>query len=100
MGNEFSQHHENVDISTSAQSQHLATAPLVSLYEPSSRIQLSNNNSNNNSLNKIHDEPSSNLSMNENIDDVCYICSDPIEIYSVSHCNHRTCHLCALRTRI
>jgi hypothetical protein len=76
---------------TSAQNQHTSCAPLVSLYEPSSI---------NNKLNKKH-EPSSNLSSNnENTDNICYICSDPIEIYSISKCNHRTCHLCSLRTRI
>ncbi|GBC07131.1 hypothetical protein RclHR1_07280008 [Rhizophagus clarus] len=85
MGNEFSQHHGNVTNVTSAQNQHTNCAPLVSLYEPSSI---------NNKLN----EPSSNLS--ENTDNICYICSDPIEIYSISKCNHRTCHLCSLRTRI
>ncbi|RIA88550.1 hypothetical protein C1645_774689, partial [Glomus cerebriforme] len=54
---------------------------------------------NNNSFNKKL-EPSSNSSINENVDNVCYICSDPIDIYSLSKCNHRTCHLCTLRTRM
>ncbi|CAB4388900.1 hypothetical protein RhiirA5_501235 [Rhizophagus irregularis] len=92
MGNEFSQHHENMTNVTSAQNQHTSCAPLVSLYEPSSI--------NNNKLNKKQ-EPSSNLSSNnENTDNICYICSDQMEIYSISKCNHRTCHLCSLRTRI
>lgn len=89
MGNEFSQHHENVDITASTHNStscSLTTAPLVSLYEQS-RIQHSNNNNNNNSS-----------TINENVD-ICFICSDPIEIYSLSQCNHRTCHLCTLRTR-
>ncbi|KAI7862768.1 hypothetical protein BDF14DRAFT_1885764 [Spinellus fusiger] len=29
----------------------------------------------------------------------CFICTEPIEIYAVADCDHRTCHLCALRLR-
>lgn len=29
----------------------------------------------------------------------CYICAEPVKYYSVSECNHRTCHVCALRLR-
>jgi len=32
-------------------------------------------------------------------DDVCWICAEPVKYYSVSACNHRTCHVCALRLR-
>ncbi|KIK00343.1 hypothetical protein K443DRAFT_612765 [Laccaria amethystina LaAM-08-1] len=32
-------------------------------------------------------------------DDVCWICAEPVKYYSVSECNHRTCHVCALRLR-
>ena len=32
-------------------------------------------------------------------DGVCWICAEPVKYYSVSECNHRTCHVCALRLR-
>ncbi|KAF9518877.1 hypothetical protein BS47DRAFT_1324980 [Hydnum rufescens UP504] len=32
-------------------------------------------------------------------EDVCFICTEPIRFYSVAECNHRTCHVCALRLR-
>ncbi|KAI0080534.1 hypothetical protein K474DRAFT_1637363 [Panus rudis PR-1116 ss-1] len=37
----------------------------------------------------------------EELDDsaICFICAEPIKYYSVSQCNHRTCHVCALRLR-
>jgi ribosome assembly protein 4 len=31
--------------------------------------------------------------------EVCFICASPVEHTSVSPCNHRTCHICALRLR-
>ncbi|KAG2052778.1 hypothetical protein BDR06DRAFT_982964 [Suillus hirtellus] len=31
--------------------------------------------------------------------EVCWICAEPVKYYSVSACNHRTCHVCALRLR-
>ncbi|KAJ3761707.1 hypothetical protein EV360DRAFT_37272 [Lentinula raphanica] len=31
--------------------------------------------------------------------DVCWICAEPVKYYSLSACNHRTCHVCALRLR-
>ncbi|KAJ3981136.1 hypothetical protein F5890DRAFT_1575252 [Lentinula detonsa] len=31
--------------------------------------------------------------------DVCWICAEPVRYYSLSACNHRTCHVCALRLR-
>jgi Zinc finger, C3HC4 type (RING finger) len=30
---------------------------------------------------------------------VCWICAELVKIYSISECNHRTCHVCALRLR-
>ncbi|KAI1784004.1 hypothetical protein LXA43DRAFT_1044548 [Ganoderma leucocontextum] len=30
---------------------------------------------------------------------VCWICAEPVKYWSVSQCNHRTCHVCALRLR-
>jgi E3 ubiquitin-protein ligase ZNF598 len=32
-------------------------------------------------------------------EEVCWICAEPVKYYSVSACNHRTCHVCALRLR-
>jgi len=32
-------------------------------------------------------------------DNVCWICAEDVKFYSVSECNHRTCHVCALRLR-
>lgn len=32
-------------------------------------------------------------------EDVCWICAEPVKYYSLSECNHRTCHVCALRLR-
>ncbi|KAG6819490.1 hypothetical protein H0H93_011347 [Arthromyces matolae] len=31
--------------------------------------------------------------------DVCWICAEPVKYFAVSECNHRTCHVCALRLR-
>ena len=31
--------------------------------------------------------------------DTCWLCAEPVKYYSVSECNHRTCHVCALRLR-
>ncbi|KAI9809697.1 MAG: hypothetical protein M1825_000129 [Sarcosagium campestre] len=31
--------------------------------------------------------------------EVCFICASTVEHYAVSPCNHRTCHICALRLR-
>ncbi|KAI9574194.1 hypothetical protein HD554DRAFT_2165703 [Boletus coccyginus] len=30
---------------------------------------------------------------------VCWICAEPVKYYSLSACNHRTCHVCGLRLR-
>ncbi|KXN92366.1 hypothetical protein AN958_08382 [Leucoagaricus sp. SymC.cos] len=32
-------------------------------------------------------------------EEVCWICAEPVKYWSVSECNHRTCHVCALRLR-
>lgn len=32
-------------------------------------------------------------------EEVCWICAEPVKYYAVSECNHRTCHVCALRLR-
>ena len=31
--------------------------------------------------------------------DICWICAELVKYYAVSECNHRTCHVCALRLR-
>jgi hypothetical protein len=30
---------------------------------------------------------------------ICFICAEPVKFWSLSKCNHRTCHVCALRLR-
>lgn len=30
---------------------------------------------------------------------LCLICAEPVKYYSISECNHRTCHICAVRLR-
>ena len=30
---------------------------------------------------------------------ICSICEEPVKYYSVSECNHRTCHICAVQLR-
>ncbi|KAJ7279657.1 hypothetical protein C8J57DRAFT_136041 [Mycena rebaudengoi] len=30
---------------------------------------------------------------------ICWICAEPVKYYALSECNHRTCHVCALRLR-
>jgi hypothetical protein len=37
----------------------------------------------------------------EDADDgeICFICASRVEHISISPCNHRTCHICALRLR-
>lgn len=32
-------------------------------------------------------------------DDVCFICANPIQHHAIAPCNHVTCHICALRMR-
>lgn len=37
----------------------------------------------------------------EDVDaEVCFICASPVVHHSVAPCNHRTCHICALRMRV
>lgn len=31
--------------------------------------------------------------------EICFICAEPIKFYSLAQCNHRTCHVCAVRLR-
>ncbi|KAH9484495.1 E3 ubiquitin-protein ligase hel2 [Psilocybe cubensis] len=31
--------------------------------------------------------------------EICFICAEPVKYYAVSECNHRTCHICAIRLR-
>lgn len=31
--------------------------------------------------------------------DLCFICASPVVHHSIAPCNHRTCHICALRLR-
>ena len=46
------------------------------------------------------EDPESDEASSEGEDaDLCWICAEPVKFYSVSECNHRTCHVCALRLR-
>ncbi|PBK93301.1 hypothetical protein ARMGADRAFT_929972 [Armillaria gallica] len=49
----------------------------------------------------VEDEKANEASAQEETSDdaVCWICAEPVKYYSVSQCNHRTCHVCALRLR-
>ena len=31
--------------------------------------------------------------------DICFICAEPVRLYSLPPCNHRVCHICAMRLR-
>ncbi|TQW12062.1 C2H2 finger domain-containing protein [Cordyceps javanica] len=35
----------------------------------------------------------------EDADDVCFICANPVAHHSIAPCNHKTCHICGLRMR-
>lgn len=35
----------------------------------------------------------------EDGEEVCFICASRVAHHSVGPCNHRTCHICALRMR-
>jgi hypothetical protein len=46
--------------------------------------------------------PTSGSDNNEGEDveaEVCFICASPVIHQSLAPCNHRTCHICALRMR-
>lgn len=32
--------------------------------------------------------------------EICFICAEPVKLYSVPPCNHKTCHICAIRLRV
>ncbi|KAJ3122519.1 hypothetical protein HK098_002780 [Nowakowskiella sp. JEL0407] len=72
---------------------HVNTSKLAS--EASSKSVLPDN-----SVSKI-DTPTSNASQSTPVaeQDHCIICTEPISIYAFGSCNHRQCHLCALRLR-
>lgn len=40
------------------------------------------------------------VALDEDADeDLCWICAEPVKYYAISECNHRTCHVCAIRLR-
>lgn len=43
--------------------------------------------------------PTADEAISEDSDDVCWICAEKIKYFSISECNHTTCHVCALRLR-
>ncbi|PWN34680.1 uncharacterized protein FA14DRAFT_160182 [Meira miltonrushii] len=32
--------------------------------------------------------------------ETCFICAEPVKLYSVPPCNHNTCHICAIRLKV
>ncbi|KAJ1965727.1 hypothetical protein GGI12_000555 [Dipsacomyces acuminosporus] len=40
-----------------------------------------------------------NASDEDEDENICFICADPVKFYAVGPCDHRTCHLCSLRLR-
>lgn len=45
-------------------------------------------------------EDSKGVESNEDVEaEVCFICASPVVHNSVAPCNHRTCHICAIRMR-
>ncbi|PHZ11981.1 uncharacterized protein RHIMIDRAFT_251791 [Rhizopus microsporus ATCC 52813] len=40
------------------------------------------------------------LNKNQDSEEVCFICTEPIDYYAVAPCDHRTCHMCTLRLRV
>ncbi|KAN0062935.1 hypothetical protein ACQY0O_004756 [Thecaphora frezii] len=31
--------------------------------------------------------------------EMCFICAEPVKLYSIAPCDHKTCHICAIRLR-
>ncbi|KAG2202501.1 hypothetical protein INT47_013117 [Mucor saturninus] len=46
-----------------------------------------------------HDAKKQVDSSSEDEEELCYICTEPMETYAVAECGHRTCHRCTLRLR-
>ncbi|KAI2626361.1 hypothetical protein GGS21DRAFT_530086 [Xylaria nigripes] len=65
-----------------------ASGPLPQDAPPVSNLQPTNEGQHNNST-EIEDVEA----------EVCFICASPVVHQSVAPCNHRTCHICALRMR-
>lgn len=40
-----------------------------------------------------------NETVSDDSEDLCWICTEKIKYFSISECNHTTCHVCALRMR-
>ncbi|KAI8371877.1 hypothetical protein BD560DRAFT_395686 [Blakeslea trispora] len=49
--------------------------------------------------NKQQDQSRSSEENEEEEGDLCFICTEPVSIFAVSECDHRTCHKCTLRLR-
>jgi E3 ubiquitin-protein ligase ZNF598 len=83
--------------------------------QPTSTTDRGSNNRNNRAKNEKNDNPGDNnrepaeqksttiiaapKSETDGDSDICWICAEPVKYYSLSECNHRTCHVCALRLR-
>jgi hypothetical protein len=48
---------------------------------------------------KTTDETEKEKEEEEQEGELCFICTEPITIFAVSSCDHRTCHKCILRLR-
>lgn len=48
---------------------------------------------------KVDDEATADATSTEADTDICWLCTEPVKFHSVSECNHRTCHVCAVRLR-
>lgn len=49
-----------------------------------------------NELAEVPDAANTSASADE---DICFICAEPVRLYSVPPCDHRVCHVCAMRLR-
>ncbi|KAL1894271.1 hypothetical protein Cpir12675_003752 [Ceratocystis pirilliformis] len=44
-------------------------------------------------------KPAADDAASDSSEDVCFICANPVQHYSIAPCNHTTCHICSLRMR-
>jgi hypothetical protein len=48
---------------------------------------------------EIKQQVESSQESDDEAEELCFICTESIQIYAVSECDHRTCHRCSLRLR-
>ncbi|KAL5606449.1 hypothetical protein BROUX41_002865 [Berkeleyomyces rouxiae] len=44
-------------------------------------------------------KPADDDAASDTSEEVCFICANPVQHYSIAPCNHTTCHICSLRMR-